>query len=328
MTTQIYSLSICGQATIDLHALNNEGGEGNQIQTRMVEIVDETGRLKTVNAISGDMWKHIQVEHLHRLSKGKLPLSKGAEVFNANRINADEEFAARITKGNYKPSQVIDDLIRTCTISDMAGILITQGNRSVPRKSVADFGWVVGLPDETVTEQYFHAKYVPESPESKQEKEERTGNLGQNIFYRPASSGIYAIVSHFEIARIGFNDITHTYAIDADQRRLRYQVLLESALYSFIQPNGAMRSTQYPHVVNFSGVVSYSTQPVPAPTVSPLKTGNDKAKPQYRQEIAQIAAGINEIRPNAVLIEDFDDLTGLTKIIGNLIKNGQPYTIL
>ena len=327
MATQIYSLSICGQATLDMHSLNNEGGEGNQIQTRMVEIVDETGRLQTVNAVSGDMLKHIQVEHLHRLSKDKLPLSKGAAILNANRITADDDFVARITKGKYRPSQVIDDLIQTCAISDMAGVLITQGNRSVPRKSVAEFGWVVGLPRETVTEQYFHAKYVTESPESSKDKEERTGNLGQNIFYRPASSGIYAIVSHFEIARIGFNDITHTYAIDANQRLLRFQALLESVLYSFIQPNGAMRNTQLPHMVNCTGIISYSTQPIPAPMVSPLKTGEDKADPLYRQEVEQIAANLNEIRPGAITTARFDDLSQLTEVLGNLIKNGQPYEI-
>ena len=40
MTTQLYSLSISARATLDMHSLNNEGGEGNQIQTRMVNIVD------------------------------------------------------------------------------------------------------------------------------------------------------------------------------------------------------------------------------------------------------------------------------------------------
>ncbi|MGB9632265.1 MAG: DevR family CRISPR-associated autoregulator, partial [Chloroflexaceae bacterium] len=30
----IYSLSICGRLTLELHSLNNEGGEGNQTMTR------------------------------------------------------------------------------------------------------------------------------------------------------------------------------------------------------------------------------------------------------------------------------------------------------
>ena len=47
----IYNLSIAAQATINLHSLNNEGGEGNQIQTRMVNIVGEDGRLHNVKAV-------------------------------------------------------------------------------------------------------------------------------------------------------------------------------------------------------------------------------------------------------------------------------------
>jgi CRISPR-associated protein Cst2 len=44
MTTAIYSLSISAEAVLGMHSLNNEGGEGNQIQTRMVNIVDAKGR--------------------------------------------------------------------------------------------------------------------------------------------------------------------------------------------------------------------------------------------------------------------------------------------
>src|SRR3989337_2265340 len=88
--TAIYSLAISAQAIIDMHSLNNEGGEGNQIQTRMVNIVDGDGKLHNVNAISGDMFKHIQAEHLHRLAvSAGLPLSEGARTFNANRVNYD-----------------------------------------------------------------------------------------------------------------------------------------------------------------------------------------------------------------------------------------------
>src|SRR5437764_1121066 len=43
MKTPIASLSIAARATLDMHSLNNEGGEGNQIQTRMVDIVDHKG---------------------------------------------------------------------------------------------------------------------------------------------------------------------------------------------------------------------------------------------------------------------------------------------
>src|SRR5271157_4467732 len=95
----INSLSIAARATLNLHSLNNEGGEGNQIQTRMVDVVDESGTMHTVNAISGDMMRHVVAEHLLRiaLSRG-LPLSEGARRFDANRINADTAAMAEIKR--------------------------------------------------------------------------------------------------------------------------------------------------------------------------------------------------------------------------------------
>jgi CRISPR-associated protein Cst2 len=39
----IASISISGEITLNLHSLNNEGGEGNQIITRQVTIVDKAG---------------------------------------------------------------------------------------------------------------------------------------------------------------------------------------------------------------------------------------------------------------------------------------------
>ena len=92
MSNAIYSIAISAQATLDMHSLNNEGGEGNQIQTRMVNIIGADGKLHNVNAVSGDMFKHIQAEHMHRLAvAANLPLSEGARAFNANRINYDIE---------------------------------------------------------------------------------------------------------------------------------------------------------------------------------------------------------------------------------------------
>lgn len=95
----VQTLSLCGRLTLDLHNLNNEGTEGNQQMTRMVWVVVKDGggkpTLRNVNAISGDMFKHIQAEHLHRLAlerhaadKGQFPLSEGALVFDANRVNS------------------------------------------------------------------------------------------------------------------------------------------------------------------------------------------------------------------------------------------------
>ncbi|MEJ5347049.1 MAG: DevR family CRISPR-associated autoregulator, partial [Chloroflexus sp.] len=127
MTTPLYSLSISARAILDMHSLNNEGGEGNQIQTRMVNIVDQNGQLQNVNAISGDMFKHIQAEHLFHIARENpaLPLCAGCREFNANRINADSDFITN-TKG-LSDAETLDAMLQTCAMDDIEGILITEG---------------------------------------------------------------------------------------------------------------------------------------------------------------------------------------------------------
>jgi CRISPR-associated protein Cst2 len=304
-----------------MHSLNNEGGEGNQLQTRMVDIVDKDGVLHNVNAISGDMFKHIQAEHLHRVGLGKLPMSQASREMNANRITADPEFRDFLkTKPAPTQVEVLNRIIQTCAISSLEGVLVTEGGFSAPRKSVVEFGWVVGIPEVTSTGQYFHAKYVPDKREKPSEKDEREGNLGQNIFHRPASSGSYAAIAHAELSRIGYNDISQKYVIDEDERLARYKALLESLIYTFVEPNGAMRNTQLPHLVNFSGVVSYTTAVVPAPTVSPLNQS-------YPDDIKGIANALSKLHPGAIEVETFDSLAEYTAILQKLIDSTAPYMV-
>lgn len=367
MTTPLYSISISARATLDMHSLNNEGGEGNQIQTRMVNIIDQSRQLQNVNAISGDMFKHIQAEHLFHIARedSNLPLCAGCREFNANRINADPQFQAILaevetykdkkgknkTRNKYSDSDVIDYLLNACVIDDIEGILITSAGkkqddessdssdedadgdsetgrakkRSLPRKSVIEFGWVVGVPGSVETDSYFHVKYASsdrtKTAEQRESEEQSGENIGQAIFHRPASSGIYATVCHLELSRIGFNDIKQEYAITDEQRERRARALLESVLYTYMQPNGAMRSAQAPHLVEFSGVLSYSTGPVPAPTVSPLKD-------DYDTQIFAIQSALESVAPGKVGVVPFASLGEFTGIVGDLVNNGAPYKLL
>src|SRR5258708_5292933 len=180
----IYNLTISARATLDLHSLNNEGGEGNQIQTRMVNIVDSGGKLHNVNAISGDMWKHIQAEHLFHLfsEQDGVPLCASCHEFNANRINADTEYVTYIGSKEITDAMAIDALLNRCGMDDLEGNLITAGGRSLPRKSIVEFGWVVGIPEQTTTDSYFHVKYANErSGGKRQEDREATEASGSNL---------------------------------------------------------------------------------------------------------------------------------------------------
>lgn len=322
----VYSLTICGQATIDMHSLNNEGSEGNQIATRMVNIYDQAGKLAAVNAISGDMFKHIQAEHLFHLSRNSgLKLCSGCQRFSANRILDDSTF-----DDSYEQStpdhKMIATMLEMCTMDDIEGILVTNRakKKSTPRKSIVEFGWVVGIPELTTTDNYFHVKYVSDSGQQSTDDSDNTdesgANLGQNIFHRPANSGVYAIVAGIEVSRLGFNDISQNYAIDDGERKQRYKALIESLLCTFVEPNGAMRSAQHPHLVNFDGVVSLSTKILPAPTVSPL---ND----EYKNEIKRVADALNQIETSAIELCKFDSLGEYAEVMANIANTTVPYKI-
>ena len=354
---KIYTLSICGRLTLDLHNLNNEGTEGNQQLTRMVSVVVQNNgmpAIRTVNAISGDMFKHIQAEHLHRLAieqhekdASKFPLSNGAKLFDANRINlagdvvglvrqtlqekdlpgSDKKGLQKILgklekaakgeededsdgekkespasapkekgKGTVPNDRLMNGLLLSCGVTDVMGTLITSGGLSLPRKSCVEFGWVVGLPDLTRSETLFHVKYDPQGRGEGAGAEE---NRGQAIFHRPLNSGIYAVVAHVEIFRIGRNDISLKHVVSPEQRLLRARALLESLWYTFVKTSGAQRNTQHPHVLGFEGAVAMSGRlSVPAPTASPLADG-------YLNELDGTAQALNRLSPEAIGLRRF-----------------------
>ena len=159
-----------------------------------------------------------------------------------------------------------------------------------------------------------------QNPSDNASADDSGANLGQNIFHRPANSGIYAVVAGIEVSRLGFNDISQVYAIDDAERTKRYKALIESLLCTFVEPNGAMRSAQNPHLVNFKGVVSLSSKILPAPTVSPLNEC-------YREEIQRIADALNQIEAGAIERHEFDSLGHYAEVMANLANTTVPYKI-
>lgn len=315
------SLSISGLLTLELHALNNEGAEGNTMMTRMVDVIlkDEKGepRKHTVNAVSGDMFKHILVGHLIEEARASgLRMCKGCEVFDPNRICADREFmGAKEYDSDTKDSVILEGVLKRCAIDDCAGILITGKigkERSIARKSTVEFGWVVGRPLLTTTDSYFHAKYVPEGRGKGSGEGE---NLGQNIFHRPASSGMYAVALNVDLFRVGKNDITLKSDLTEEDRRARTGALLRSVISTFVKPTGAHRNTQNPHVVDFEGVIATSKSTVPAPAVSALNAN-------YRAEIARIKDALNSFGPTRGGLEtrEFASLAEFAEKIATITK--------
>jgi CRISPR-associated protein Cst2 len=324
-TRKVASISISGEITLNLHSLNNEGGEGNQIMTRQLTIIDKEGQEHTVNGISGDMFKHIHAGHLINYCKEhSLSLSQYSEKLDPNRISSGEvlEKNKNVGKSNSNGSEVLDEIIKICTVCDAHGFLNTdkvgenKGATNLPRKSIVEFAWTVGIPDKNNTETYVHTKLVADAGE----KGSGTGsNEGQNIFHRPANHGAYAFVCNADIYRIGLNDISRKYAIVDEERKNRYKAVLQSLLSSFLNPKGAMTSSQKPHITDFKGVVAVSYKLIPAPTISAIN-------PNYREEIEKIKDNLNSIEPDSIEIKAFEGMGSLSGIIAELIKE-EPYKI-
>lgn len=311
MTAAPTMISISARLTLNLHDLNNEGSEGNQVQTRMVHVVDENGELAVVNAVSGDMLKHIQAGYLQRVALEEgLPLCAGCRLFDANRINRDEDFFKGL--GDEKDaSKTLDRVIPACVVDDAEGFLITVGGRSVPRKSTVEFGWLVGIPSRTQTESYFHVKYDPSRGAGS--GDETGANLGQAIFYRPANSGVYALVATFEASRIGFNDISREYVLSESERAARVRAVLKSLVYTLVRTEGAQRNTQHPHILAAEGVVAISRDARPAPTASPLKDG-------YREDVMATCKQLDRMGgKHAFETRTFDSMSEFASIVADLV---------
>lgn len=289
------------------------------------------------------MFKHIHAAHMaNYCNENGISLSEYSKVLNPNRIDT-EELDHAISGDSATDQNIIDALIQKCAICDSHGVLITgqvkRTKRSTPRQSVVEFGWIVGIPEHNGTKNYIHLKLVNDSGTSGGNEE---SNEGQNIFHRPANYGKYAFICNIETYRIGLNDITRTYSIDDSERDKRYKAILMSLISSILNPEGAMTSTQKPHITDFKGVVSWSHKLIPAPTVSALNG-------DYAGQLETIVGNLNDIiakinmKPaqdvasdtnstgtkdlgKAIEYEKFNDIATFVSIIGNLM-NDTPYKI-
>ncbi len=304
----VYSISISGLLSLQLHALNNEGNEGNQSLTRRFYIVEKGDpEPKLVNGISGDMLKHIQAEHLHRIAiEEKLNLSEGGKQFNPDRIGYDIDksipiFTEKDTDLTAKTAKVL----QLCSISDLEGFMVTEKKgQTLKRESVIEFGAVVGLPTFVKTQSYFHAKYGTDNP---------------TPYNTQISSGLYATVLNIEAFRIGYNPHNFSYAIDTGERKKRLDALLKSVLYTYLQPNGAKRNTNLPHPDHFEGVITVTTRRCPAPMISPLQES-------YQRQIDSIAKTLDKLNgEGTVLTFEFDSMAKFAEQIQNLIEQCQPW---
>jgi len=307
----IECLSLAARVTLALHNLNSEGFEGNHQQTRVAHIIDSDGKRHAVNAISGDMFKHIYVQHLTAILQAQgQPLSAGAAVSSPDRITVDPDFKEAI-KGRTA-AEVQNEMLVRCAVTDIAGTLFTVGI-TVARKSCIEFGWLTGIPEQVQTEQYFHVKYEADRRKANPQAPRGAGTIAgsQTVFHRPASSGIYALICHLELSRIGRNDVTRQPAISPADQATRRLAAVQALLSTLVRPNGAQCNTQSPHIVKCSGILTISRSYLPAPMLSPIAE-------HYRAEITSVAQTLNRLTPDAIDVRAFEELSSAIEALERL----------
>lgn len=314
------SITIAGRWNMNLHSLNNEGTEGNFMQPRMVTVVKE-GRLYSVNAISGDMIKHIHADYVRQLAldngagqegyQGNLPLSPNSLILDPNRISTEPEMVALLGNDKKTNAEILDYTIKTCTLTDIHGILMTAKKRMLPRKSRIEFGWVVAIPEKSRTEHFIHVKYAVENA-TKYKHDKDSTNAGQALFHRPTSSAEYAIIAHIELDKIGFNEVTQAYSISKEAQKERAVATLKAFMQTVLHPSGAGRSQQAPHITGFNGLVMTSDSRIPATTVSPLEDN-------YKEQAESITKDMNRMG-GKLSLEKVESLPTLTEYLANLVE--------
>ncbi len=271
------SVAVSARVTLTVHALNNEGSRTNATIPRQVNAATAEGVVQ-VNAISGDTLKHAFADYLRGRAQDandpSLPLCAPCRVGDANRSNADPSFqrsAATQPSTVEGTREVLRELAQRCVVDDVAGLLVTIGNRNAPRPSRVHFGWQVGIPERVRTGHYTHVKLVPGAGAEESAGDIGGSNLGQNIFTRPASSGDYALVVRAELGRVSVHDLTREPVVDEAARRRRVRATLEALYHTIAAPDGAQMNTQLPHLHGARGAVSVSFSSVPASLVSALQ---------------------------------------------------------
>jgi CRISPR-associated protein Cst2 len=319
---QINHLTLVGRLTLNLASLNNEGTEGNAVQPRTATVVQDE-KLYSVPVISGDMLKHWHAKHLSAIAQERsLPLSRNADRRNPNpnrikseladyqwvvdRVPAVEGWSGPIRGAERnKLEQALYGLVASeCVVTDAHGLLITEvspqkdgedknvfsASVAVARTSRIQVGFMTGIPRHSMTEHYFHAKYV--STRTGIQSRETASGEGQNIFTRPATSAVFAIVVAIDLAGLGFDDARNEYAVKLEgDRRKRKRAVVDALSYTLMHQPGANTSQQFPHVMDFEGSIVTSTSYCPAPSVSPMKDG-------YQEMLSRLATNINRMNGN------------------------------
>ena len=290
---EVYEIGIVGRIRIDAHSLNNEGTVGNVTEPRTIMLAD--GR-KT-DGISGEMLKHIHTEAFWQLAKERnVTLCQACQTLRPEKANKNPN----VTKAN-EVKEALNEALK-CALCDIHGFLVEKPTLS--RKSTIEFGWAIAIPEQFYRDIHVHTRVAPGEKGKESETE-------QMIYNRPTRSGVYAFVSIFQPWRIGLNEINYGYVLSDEDRKQRYDLVIDAYKAMLSRLEGAMTTTRLPHTSEIEGLIIIATNAMPVPLISPLKD-------DYKEQIEKIVKPKN--------IQKFDSLATALQELDKL-KTYHPYKL-
>lgn len=250
----LFRLNFILRFEVDAEALNNEETIGNVIKTRTIQLKDGTLR----NAVTGNLIKHVFTKNVRLLADHE-ELCDTCKIFSPMKNGKIKEVDERLSANGNR--------VKTCAVDDLCGFMNAGSGQNEKRYSTAHFSWAIAK-EGTRNDSVLYTRVDPTEknarPKNEQEDtlSEANTNSDQNtqmIFYRPIRSSEYALTFQLDLHRIGFDDQKLTYAVNKETIKRRMKHALAAARNTLIDIEGAMCSTNLPHLRGIYGIVTEKT---------------------------------------------------------------------
>lgn len=244
--------------------LNNEDNLGNVTKSRMIKISEDEIR----NAISGNMLSHVFNKNLRAIADND-ELCDTCKIFSPMKNGVVKEIDESLSDSGNR--------VKNCIIDDICGFMNAGKGNNEKRSKVLSFAWAIAKNGTCDTVLYNRVDPTDKNSRPKEEQKirdennkeiidttsEANTNKSQNaqmIFYRPIRTSTYAIITQINLSRVAFDDQKQKYVFeDKNIIKSRIKKLLIAYMNTILDIEGAMCSTNMPHLRGVSGVLTEKT---------------------------------------------------------------------
>lgn len=255
MNDNMWKVQIALNLGVTGEALNNEDNIGNVTKGRVIRLSEEEIR----NAISGNMINHMFNKNLRALAD-KDELCSTCKIFSPMK-NGD------IKTEIDKKLSATGNRVKGCIIDDIAGLMNAGKGHNEKRTKTVNFSW--GISKDNISDTALYSRVDPTEKNSKKKNEQKdttsdaNTNKDQNtqmLFHRPVRTSAYAMLCQFDLSRISFDDEKQVYVTDdIEFIKARVKKALIAYKNTILDLQGALCSTNMPHLLSLDGVITFKT---------------------------------------------------------------------